>query len=127
MKYLFCLLIIVAQIFIGAHALACNEVCKDICMRAGGRKECVEACGCKWVPGMLACDEECKLICQRNGGTRSMQPCSKHDQSKISLQVARLALKPAAVKHSSSKLKVIEESEFNKFIISINDPRFRFF
>ncbi len=69
--------------------LVCNEVCKDICLRAGGRrfinlfslmhiveggKECVEACGCKWEPPKvlkkpLVCNEVCKDICLRAGGT----------------------------------------------------------
>jgi hypothetical protein len=67
MKF-FCFFLVALQLIASVLAINCNEECKLICQRNGNERACVEACGCKWIPGFMACDEECKLICLRNGG-----------------------------------------------------------
>jgi hypothetical protein len=45
--------------------------CKGICLKNGGGKACVEACGCQWEDLSYVCNEVCKDICLKNGGGKA--------------------------------------------------------
>jgi hypothetical protein len=53
---------------------SCDNECRSICCKNGGKNACVTACGCpagscpKAVSKPLTCEKECRSICCKNGG-----------------------------------------------------------
>ena len=63
----------------------CDEICQDTCLRNGGGRDCVEACGCDYQVKLAGpfCDEVCQDTCLEVVVKRLCEACDCDYQVKL--------------------------------------------